>query len=138
MHVIQTTTISWIVAVSVFASILASYAAFSFAERIATSQGWSARMWLWCGAGAMGLGIWSMHYLGMLAVRLPIEVAYHVPTVLLSLVLAVLASAVALIVVSRDALSGANTMWGSLLMGVGIGGMHYVGMHAMRCAAMHQ
>jgi diguanylate cyclase (GGDEF)-like protein len=74
----------------------------------------------------------------MLAVKLPIEVSYHVPTVVLSLLLAVLASAVALSVVSRDRLTALDSIRGAVLMGAGIGGMHYTGMHAMRCSAMHQ
>jgi diguanylate cyclase (GGDEF)-like protein len=137
MQTLYTSTIPWIVAISVLASIFASYAAFSFAERVAMSKGKSRRFWLASGALAMGLGIWSMHYLGMLSVRLPMDVSYHIPTVILSLLLAVLASAVALSVVSQDRLSKMASIRGAVLMGAGIGGMHYMGMHAMRCSAMH-
>jgi diguanylate cyclase (GGDEF)-like protein len=137
MQTLYTTSIPWIVAISVLASIFASYAAFSFAERVAMSRGKSHGFWLTSGALAMGLGIWSMHYLGMLSVRLPIEVSYHIPTVILSLLLAVLASAVALLAVSHDRLSTLDSAGGAALMGAGIGGMHYTGMHAMRCSAMH-
>ena len=65
--------VAWLVAVSVFTSMVASYAAFIFAERITTSRGGARVLWLVSGAMAMGLGIWSMHYLGMLAVRLPVD-----------------------------------------------------------------
>ncbi len=137
MHALPITINYWLVATSVLTSIIASYAAFSFAERVATSSNSRFFFWLAGGAFAMGLGIWSMHYLGMLSVQLPIEVLYHVPTVLLSLLLAVLASATALFLVSRQRLRPSQIAVGGALMGSGIGAMHYTGMHAMRCAAMH-
>ncbi len=97
MNPIAVTYVHWLVAASIAMSIIASYAAFSFAERVASSKGARSLAWLSGGASAMGLGIWSMHYLGMLAVQLPVEVVYYVPTVLASLGLAVFASAVALV-----------------------------------------
>ncbi|AXC09759.1 diguanylate cyclase/phosphodiesterase (GGDEF & EAL domains) with PAS/PAC sensor(s) [Acidisarcina polymorpha] len=119
-------------------SIAASYGAFSFAQRFANSKGVAHWVWMASGSLAMGLGIWSTHYLGMLAVRLPVEVFYHIPTVLLSLLLAVAASVIALMVVSREELRKWQIGIGSVLMGSGIGAMHYTGMHAMRSTAMHQ
>jgi len=85
----------------------------------------------------MGLGIWSMHYTGMLAVQLPVPVFYHVPTVIFSLVMAVFASAVALSLVGREHMRKQQLLLGALLMGGGIGAMHYTGMAAMRTSAMH-
>ena len=137
MQALPTTDNYWLVLVSVLTSIVACYAAFSLAERMASSRGRAYFYWLASGATAMGAGIWSMHYLGMLSVRLPVEVVYHVPTVLLSLLLAVFAAAVVLVVVSRGQFTALHGTGGSLLMGIAIGGMHYTGMHAMRCAAMH-
>ena len=138
MEILNTTTVGWIVAISILTSIVASYAAFSFAERIAAAKGRAHWLWLASGSASMGLGVWSMHYLGMLSVRLPIDVTYHVPTVLLSLFSALFASAVALEVVSSDSLGEGRHLAGSVLMASGIGAMHYIGMHAMRCAAMHR
>src|SRR6185312_9132778 len=89
------------------------------------------------GAWAMGSGIWSMHYTGMLAYRLPIPVFYHIPTVALSLLAAIFASLIALFVVSRQELTTLRVIVGSLLMGAGIATMHYTGMAAMRLSAMH-
>src|SRR5438105_5431697 len=86
----------------------------------------------------MGTGIWSMHYIGMLAFSLPIPVAYHWPTVLLSLFAAILASLVALGVVSRQKMGWSRALTGSVLMGAGIASMHYIGMAAMRLAAICQ
>jgi diguanylate cyclase len=82
------------------------------------------------------VGIWSMHYLGMLALTLPVPIFYFWPTVLLSLLLAIAASRVALSVVSRDSLAARRLLGGGLMMGAGIGAMHYTGMAAMRSSAM--
>ncbi len=138
MQAVHTTITYWLVAVSILTSIVASYAAFGFTERMASSKGSAYWFWLMSGASAMGLGIWSMHYLGMLAVHLPIEVVYHVPAVALSLLFAVLASVVVLLIVSKQHPAALDALLGSLIMGSGIGLMHYTGMHAMRCAAMHR
>ena len=84
----------------------------------------------------MGMGIWAMHYVGMLAYSLPVAVFYNWPTVLWSLLAAVLASAVALFVVSRKQMGPLSIGSGGLLMGSGIAAMHYIGMEAMRLPAM--
>ena len=84
----------------------------------------------------MGTGIWSMHYIGMLAFRLPIPVLYDWPTVVLSLLAAVFASVIALLVVSRDKMGLIRALIGSIFMGGGIAIMHYTGMAAMRLSAM--
>ena len=80
----------------------------------------------------MGMGIWSMHYIGMLAFSLPITVAYHWPTVAASLLRAILASGVAQFVVSRLRMSLLLGGLGSVAMGSGIAALHYTGMAAMR------
>ena len=127
-----------LVALSVFIAMFASYAALDLAGRVTAAAGWTRAVWLLGGAGAMGTGIWSMHYIGMLAFILPIPVAYHWPTVLLSLFAAILASIVALGVVSRQKMSWFRALAGSVLMGAGIASMHYIGMAAMRLPAMCQ
>jgi len=127
-----------LVALSVLIAIFASYAALDLAGRVRAASGWTRASWLLGGAGAMGTGIWSMHYIGMLAFVLPRPVAYHWPTVLLSLLAAILASVVALDVVSRQKMAASRAVAGSLLMGAGIASMHYIGMAAMRLPAMCQ
>ncbi len=127
-----------LVALSVLIAIFASYAALDLAGRVTAAGGWTRAVWLLGGAGAMGTGIWSMHYIGMLAFILPIPVAYHWPTVLLSLVAAILASVVALGVVSRQKMGAFRALAGSVLMGAGISSMHYIGMAAMRLPAVCQ
>ena len=125
----------WLVALSVVIAILAAGAALDVVARVAATRGQARAAWLVGGAVAMGLGIWSMHYTGMLAFRLPVPVLYHVPTVTLSLLAAVAASLMALHVASREHLSRARTAVGSVVMGSGIAAMHYTGMAAMRLPA---
>ncbi len=126
-----------LVLVSVLISMGASYAALSLSDRVrvATTRRLSL-LWLMAGAVAMGVGIWCMHYLGMLAAELPVPVFYHWPTVLLSLLLAIGAAKVALHVVSSEALNWRRLFIGGFFMAAGIGAMHYVGMAAMRSSAM--
>jgi two-component system sensor histidine kinase/response regulator len=126
----------WLVALSVVIAILAAYAALDLAGRVTAARGHIRLFWLSGGAFAMGTGIWSMHYVGMLAFRLPVAVAYDWPGVLLSLLAAMFASGVALFVVSRNTMGVASATAGSVVMGGGIAAMHYIGMEAMRLPAM--
>ena len=125
-----------LVTLSVLIAVVASYAALDLAARITAASGWTRAAWLVGGAIAMGTGIWSMHYIGMLAFILPVPVAYHWPTVLVSLLAAILASAVALYTVSRQKMGVMQALAASVLMGAGIASMHYLGMEAMRVLAM--
>jgi two-component system, sensor histidine kinase and response regulator len=125
-----------LVALSIAIAILAAYATLDLSGRMTVAHGKARLAWLSGGAFALGIGIWSMHYMGMEAFRLPVPVGYDWPTVLLSMVAAVLASAVALFVVTQSRLTMPTAVAGSLLMGGGIASMHYIGMHAMRMAAM--
>ncbi|MBU66888.1 MAG: hypothetical protein CL858_15760 [Cupriavidus sp.] len=118
---------------SVLVAILASYTALDIAGRIATAaRGRYARMWLAGGSIAMGFGIWSMHFVGMLAFRLPIPLGYDPAITGLSLLIAVLASAFALRLVSRDHLPPGRLAMGALALGAAVASMHYTGMAAMR------
>src|SRR6266576_6558005 len=103
-----------LVALSVIIAVLASYAALDLAGRVTSARGKARLVWLSGGAIAMGLGIWSMHYIGMLAFRLPVPVQYDWPTVMLSLIAAIVASAVALVVVSRPRMSMKRALFGSV------------------------
>jgi len=126
---------SRLVALSVLIAILAAGAALDLAGRVTATHGRARALWLAGGALAMGLGIWSMHYTGMLAFLLPVPVHYHVPTVMLSLLAAILPSGVALYVASRERLRAPAAVAGSVVMGSGIAAMHYTGMGAMRLSA---
>ncbi len=125
-----------LVALSVLLAVLASYAALDLAGRLTATRGSLRSAWLTTGAAAMGLGIWSMHYIGMLAYSLPVAVLYDWPTVLASLLAAVLASAIALWVVSQNKMGPLRATVGGILMGSGITATHYIGMNSMRLPAM--
>jgi PAS domain S-box-containing protein len=125
-----------LVAFSVLIAMFASYAALDLAGRVTAASGWTRSAWLTGGAAAMGFGIWSMHYIGMLAFHLPVSVAYHWPTVLVSLLAAIFASAVTLYLVSRQKVGWVCALSGSVVIGGGIAAMHYIGMSAMRLAAV--
>ena len=126
----------WLVTLSIVLAVFASYAALDLAGRVTSAHGWVRAIWLSCGAAALGLGIWAMHYVGMLALTMPMPVFYHLPTVVLSLLAAIAASGVALFVVSRPKMSVWQAIAGSVVMGGGIAAMHYIGMAAMRCPAV--
>jgi signal transduction histidine kinase/DNA-binding response OmpR family regulator/HPt (histidine-containing phosphotransfer) domain-containing protein len=122
----------WLVALSVVIAILASYTALDLAGRVTVAQGRARLPWLLGGAVAMGTGIWSMHFVGMLAFRLPVPTTYDVPIVVLSVMVAIGASTLALFIVSRRELTASSLVGGGVGLGVAIAGMHYTGMAAVR------
>ncbi|MGO8814770.1 MAG: MHYT domain-containing protein, partial [Terriglobia bacterium] len=126
-----------LVLLSFFIAILAAYVALDLGGRVAAATSWVRRhAWLMGGAVSMGFGIWSMHYVGMLAFRLPVPVLYDVPIVLVSLFAGILGSVAGLFAVSCRKFGRVEASVGSLAMGTGIVSMHYIGMAAMRLPAM--
>ncbi|MGU7811763.1 histidine kinase [Burkholderia sp. AW49-1] len=124
-----------LVLLSLVIATLASYTALDLAAFISLLDNPTLkRAWLAGGAAAMGTGIWSMHFVGMLALSLPIPLGYALPDTGASLAIAVLVSYFALNVVTRARLSRRRLLAGGMLMGGGIVGMHYTGMAAMRMA----
>ncbi|MDE0856890.1 MAG: PAS domain S-box protein, partial [Nevskia sp.] len=123
-----------LVPLSVIVAVMASYIALDLAGRVTLTEGRAARYWLLGGAVAMGAGIWSMHFIGMLAVRMPIPLGYDPALTAASLLIAVMTSGFALALVSRKTLGAAPLAIGALIMGAGICGMHYTGMAAMQMA----
>jgi two-component system sensor histidine kinase ChiS len=122
----------WLQLLSFVVAVIASYVALDAASRISSAPRRVARYWLAGGALSMGTGIWSMHFIAMLAYQLPIQMGYDVPITLLSMVLAILASGFALFTINRHTLSTRRLIVSGLVMGSGIAAMHYVGMAAMR------
>jgi signal transduction histidine kinase len=120
----------WLVIVSIGIAIFASYVALDLAERLSTARRFRWAWWLG-GSLAMGVGIWSMHFVGMLAFHLPVSVTYDLVLVIVSVLVAIAASALALFVASRPQLPVTVLIVSSLLMGGAINGMHYIGMAAM-------
>jgi PAS domain S-box-containing protein len=128
----------YLVVLSVLIAVLASYTALDVAGRVTASRGWSRLWWLTGGATSMGIAIWSMHYIGMLAFSLPVPVQYDWPTALLSLLAGILYSAAALFVVSRPVMGPLRTLTGGIFMAAAIVTLHYTGMESMRFAGMCQ
>ena len=121
-----------LVLASLAIAILASYTALHMAGHVMAAGGRVGRLWLAGGACAMGLGIWSMHFVGMLAFSLPIRLGYDLGITLASLAAAIATSAFALWRVTRRRMKRRDWLAGSLLMGGGIVLMHYTGMGALR------
>jgi diguanylate cyclase len=123
----------WLVALSLAVATLASYTALDLSGRIALLAHTRLRLaWLAGGAAAMGIGIWSMHFIGVLSFSLPIPIGYDLPISAASLVIAMLVSGFALYVITGAQLTWRRLVAGSILMGFGIAGMHYSGDAAMR------
>lgn len=122
----------WLVFASVIVAMLASYTALDMTARVGATEGRSAHWGLLGGATAMGIGIWSMHFLGMLAFRLPIPMGFDPTITLLSLLIAITSSAFALWIIWQKHLSVPRLCVSALLMGAGVSSMHYTGMAAMR------
>jgi len=124
-----------LVVLSYFVAVLASYTALDLGGRVTAVRGGGRLLWLAGGAAAMGIGIWSMHFVAMLAFRLGMPVSYDLGIVLLSVLFAIAGSAVALAVATLGRLSIVRLGFGSAFLGAGVVAMHYTGMAAMRMSA---
>jgi len=125
-----------LVIASVVVASLASYVALVLASRVIAATGRLRQAWLVAGAMAMGIGIWAMHFVGMLAFRLDgLPIAYDVPRLVLSVLVAIAASGFALWVVSRRARTWRSLATAAVGMGSAIAGMHYIGMAGLHTAA---
>jgi PAS domain S-box-containing protein len=125
-----------LVALSIVIAIAASYTALDLAGRMRVSAGHSRLLWLATAAIAMGGGIWSMHFVAMLAFSMPgMGVNYDVGLTVLSLLVAIVATGTGFLVSSRVGASPGDLVGGGLLMGTGVVAMHYIGMAAMRMRA---
>ncbi|GHC93647.1 putative signaling protein [Pseudorhodoferax aquiterrae] len=121
----------WVVALSFLIASYASFVALDLAQRVRTQDRTIARAWHIGGSLALGTGVWSMHFVGMLAAALPFTVGYGYTVTGLSWVAAVAASGVALHTASLPRLTLARLGCGALAMGAGICAMHYLGMASM-------
>ena len=124
-----------LVAGSFFIAIAASYTALELVRRVARSSGRAANWWLAAGAVSMGIGIWSMHFVGMLAYRMAMPHGYDVGLTALSLLVGIGASYLTVFISSRDQVGKRQLLVGGVVLGLGIAGMHYTGMEAMQMPA---
>ena len=122
-----------LVVLSIAIAVFAAYAALGVAARVGMSAS-GREKWIWTGMGAltMGGGVWAMHFIGMLAFSLPCAVSYDRSITLISMLPSILASGIALRMISRPSLSHGMLLLGGALLGTGIGAMHYTGMAAYR------
>ncbi|HYX89976.1 MAG TPA: MHYT domain-containing protein [Myxococcaceae bacterium] len=133
-----TVSASWkpgLLLLSYAVAVAVSFTALDVASRVATNTGLARRMWLVSGATMMGIGIWSMNFLGMLAFRVDMPTSYDGPLTLASMLVAILASAFALLVVSRPTVATLGVLFAGVSIGLLISAMHYLGMAAMRVPA---
>jgi signal transduction histidine kinase len=127
-----------LVVLSIAMACLAAYGALGVADRINASDNTKLqRNWLAAGAVILGIGVWAMHFIAMLALKLPIAVSYDILVTILSTLPVILASGVTLYVISRPKIKMLQMFAGGTLMGAGIGAMHYVGMAAMSGVGQH-
>jgi NO-binding membrane sensor protein with MHYT domain/nitrogen-specific signal transduction histidine kinase len=125
-----------LVLMSIGVAIFASYVALDLVHSVTHARGRMQGVWLAFGAVVMGAGIWSMHFVGMLAFNMPgVPMSYDVPLMLFSIFVAVGASALALFIMSRPVVPIASLVAGGIAMAVAISGMHYTGMVSMRMPA---
>lgn len=120
-----------LVVISFVVAILAAYTALNMAARVAGSQGIAARVWLAGGGVSMGIGVWAMHFIGMLAMDLSMSMSYNAVLTVLSMVIAISSSMFALWLVSGEQLRLRRLLPGAVVMGAGIVAMHYTGMAAL-------
>jgi NO-binding membrane sensor protein with MHYT domain len=126
-----------LVVLSILIAMVASFSAFGIVERNFSSTKRSQKIaWNLFGGSVMGIGIWAMHFIGMLALRLPIPVTYDAQVTILSVLPAVCACSAVLWLMTLKSLGFYRLLVGGLLLGSGIGLMHYTGMAAMRLNAM--
>lgn len=123
---------SVLICVSLIVVFIASFTALDTAGRVAVTRGWSARFWLLVGGIAMGIGVWAMHFIGMLAMMLPMMMRYDTRLTILSLLVAILASVLAFgQTVGGLHLTRQRLLRGTLILGAGVAVMHYLGMYAL-------
>jgi PAS domain S-box-containing protein len=124
-----------LVVLSVIVATIGAYVAVEIAENVRGADGRRRIIWISGGALAMGLGIWSMHFVGMLALHLPELVWYDVPLLFASFVVAVVGCAIAFIIFNRATIRTWLLAVASVFMGFAIAGMHYIGMAGLRMSS---
>ena len=122
----------YLVALSLAVAAFASYTALDLGGRVSGARGLARSVWLVASATAMGVGIWSMHFIGMLAFILPMPMSYAIGPTVASLVVAIVVTGIGFTVIGLRRASGLPLIFGGIFMGLGISAMHYIGIAAMR------
>ncbi len=126
-----------LVVLSVVVAVFVSYTAFGLTGRVADATQPARGRWLLYSALVLGAGIWSMHFIGMLALRLPARVSYDATVTLLSVLPAILGALLGLHFAKPSDSGRQHIILGGICLGSGIAAMHYTGMAAMRVAATY-
>jgi NO-binding membrane sensor protein with MHYT domain/signal transduction histidine kinase len=121
-----------LVALSILVAAFASYTALDLGGRAAATRGVAPRVWPAAAAIAMGGGIWSMHFIAMLAFNIPIPMSYDIGLTTLSLVVAIFVTGAGFYFINRRSAPPLSLVFSGIFMGLGIAAMHYIGMAAMR------
>src|SRR5215467_10714322 len=124
-----------LVGLSLTIAVIASYTALTIAGRLRTADRRGRWFWLAAAAVALGGGIWSMHFVAMLAFSLGMPIDYQIGATVTSLVAAILVAGTALYVVGRWNASWKSILLAGVFAGLGVATMHYMGMAAMRMDA---
>src|ERR1700733_8485069 len=122
----------FLVALSILVACVASYTALDLSGHVRPARGFARRAWLVAAAVTMGGGIWSMHFVAMLAFIMPTPMSYDIGLTILSLLVAILVTGGGFYVISRQSASPLRLVLSGVFMGLGIAAMHYTGMAAMR------
>lgn len=125
----------WLVALSLIVAIQGAYVGLTLAVQVGGSTGLRRRLLLAGAALSLAVAIWSMHFVGMLAARLPFPVDYLVFPTLLSFLVCVLVVGAAVFAVSAGPPTGVRLAAAATAMGAGIVSMHYIGMAALHASA---
>ena len=122
----------YLVALSILIACFASYTALDLSGHVPSAHGFARRLWLLAAAITMGGGIWSMHFVAMLAFIMPTPMSYDIGLTTVSLVVAIVVSGGGFYVISPQSASPLRLALSGIFMGLGIAAMHYTGMAAMR------
>src|SRR3974390_3787987 len=126
----------WLVLLSIVMAIQGAYVGFSLARQIGSAIGVSRRVLLGGAALSVAVGIWTMHFVGMLAARLPFPVDYLVLPTLLSFLVCVIVVGIAVFAISAGSVTPLRLPLSAALMGIGIFSMHYIGMFPLHARAI--
>src|SRR5689334_12282971 len=125
----------WLVALSLFLAIQGSFVGLSLAVQVGDAVGLRRRLLIAAAAVSLAFAVWTMHFIGMLAARLPFPVDYLVLPTLLSFLICVIVVGAAVFAANAGPLTRTRLAAAAVFMGLGIVSMHYTGMSALHASA---
>ena len=126
-----------LVTLSIVIAVFGSYISMDLAGQVLVAQGWARQVWLTGGTIALGISIWAMHFIGMLAYQLPIPIVYDFTIVILSMAVSIVGAGTGFLIVYRKQSPGRLAfVAGGLFVGFGIVGLHLTAMVSMQLTAI--